>query len=279
MRERAEFLVDYAEQHGPVTVRGLYYQAEVRGVPGIDKTEASYDKVQRQVLLLRRAGRMPYENIADLTRWTRKPRSYNGVEAALRSTAQFYRKALWADADSYLEIWCEKDALAGVIHPVTAEYDVPLMVCRGFSSETFAFEAIEAREDDPRDYVIWYLGDFDRSGRDAADSLMEKITRFADEKGVDVSFNILAIEEQDVLEFDTSDMTALVNLNGGPAGCLRARISASHLPTKHGRTPMQSSLTRSNQTTCGEWCARSSSMSCRPTNSRSCGQPRRASVR
>ena len=30
----------------PVTVRQLYYQAEVPGLPGIDKTEGGYDKVQ-----------------------------------------------------------------------------------------------------------------------------------------------------------------------------------------------------------------------------------------
>ena len=61
MEERAEFLIDYAEEHGPVTVRGLYYQAEVAGVPGIDKTDNCYAKVQRQVLNLRRAGRLAYE--------------------------------------------------------------------------------------------------------------------------------------------------------------------------------------------------------------------------
>ncbi|MGE3366770.1 MAG: hypothetical protein AB7I34_25380 [Rhizobiaceae bacterium] len=50
----------------PVTVRGLYYQSEVHGLPGIDKTDAGYDKVQRrQVLALRRQGRMSYDWIAD----------------------------------------------------------------------------------------------------------------------------------------------------------------------------------------------------------------------
>jgi hypothetical protein len=49
MEERAAFLIDYAERHGPVTVRGLYYRAEVEGLPGIDKAENSYDKNQRQV--------------------------------------------------------------------------------------------------------------------------------------------------------------------------------------------------------------------------------------
>jgi hypothetical protein len=29
MEERATFLIDYASEHGPITVRGLYYQAEV----------------------------------------------------------------------------------------------------------------------------------------------------------------------------------------------------------------------------------------------------------
>jgi hypothetical protein len=35
MEERAKFLIAYAAEHGPVSVRGLYYQAEVRKVPGI----------------------------------------------------------------------------------------------------------------------------------------------------------------------------------------------------------------------------------------------------
>src|ERR1700730_8150802 len=74
---RAEVLIDYAEEHAPVTVRGLYYQAEVAEVPGIDKDDGSYAKVQRQVLALRREGRLPYDCIADATRWMRKPNTHN----------------------------------------------------------------------------------------------------------------------------------------------------------------------------------------------------------
>jgi hypothetical protein len=67
----------------------------------------------------------------------RKPRSFDRVQQALDDTARLYRKSLWTDAETYVEVWCEKDALAGVIFPVTAKYDVPLMVARGFASETF----------------------------------------------------------------------------------------------------------------------------------------------
>ena len=44
MEVRAQFLIDYAEEHGPVTVRGLFYAATVSGVLGIEKTDAGYNK-------------------------------------------------------------------------------------------------------------------------------------------------------------------------------------------------------------------------------------------
>lgn len=193
MEERAEFLIDYARRHGPVTVRGLYYQAEVHGIPGIEKTDAGYAKVQRQVLELRRQGRLPYYCIADLTRSMRKPYSNSSIEEALTDTARLYRKALWSDTNEYVEVWCEKDALAGAIYPVTSLYDVPLMVTRGFPSETFCFEAVAAREHDPRLYVVYYLGDFDRAGRDAASTLQCNLARFAIENGVRFAFCQIAV--------------------------------------------------------------------------------------
>jgi len=202
MEERAEFLIEYASEHGPVTVRGLYYQAEVASLPGITKDDKDYAKVQRQVLLLRRAGRLDYAAIADATRWMRKPRTHDSVEAALRDTAAHYRKALWNDAEEYVEIWCEKDALAGVIYPITSLYDVPLMVTRGFSSETFAYEAIAARKGDDRPYYVYALVDFDRAGRDGANSLQEKLERFASEEGIDLVFEQIAVTEKQITDWN-----------------------------------------------------------------------------
>jgi hypothetical protein len=193
MEERAAFYIAYAEEHGPVTVRGLYYQAEVHGVPGIDKADAAYERVQRQVLNLRRNGQLSYALIADMTRWMRKPASYDSVEAALRATAALYRRNLLNDLEAYLEVWVEKDALAGVIYPVTAAYDVPLMVARGFSSETFCYEAVAQRGSDQRPYYVYYFGDFDRAGQDAARSLQEKLTRFSAEAGIEVRFETVAV--------------------------------------------------------------------------------------
>jgi hypothetical protein len=204
MGQRADFLIDYAQTHGPISVRGLYYQAETANLPGIDKTESSYLKVQRQVLALRRAGRLAYEHIADATRWMRKPRSFDSIEDALLNTVQTYRRNLWRDADSYVEIWIEKDALAGVVYPITELNDVALMVTRGFSSETFAYNAIEARGDDWRDYHVYALFDFDRSGQDAANALKKKLERFAKGKPFNVVFHNLALTERQITQFGLS---------------------------------------------------------------------------
>ena len=198
MEERAAFLIDYAECHGPITVRGLYYQAEVAGIPGIDKTESGYNKVQAQVLALRRAGRLSYYNIADATRYMRRPMTFNGWEDALQETARHYRKSLWAESEVEVEVWIEKSALAGVVYPVTSEYDVPLMPTGGFSSETFAFEAVQRLRGSGKGLVVYSLYDFARSGQDAAKSLREKLWRFGDEYDVLVEFNELGLSAEQV---------------------------------------------------------------------------------
>jgi hypothetical protein len=204
MEIRAKFLIEYAEEHGPVTVRGLYYQAEVHGLPGITKADGDYNKIQQQVLKLRRSGRLPYGNIADLTRWMRKPTTFDSIEEALWNTAVAYRKALWSDTKDYVEIWCEKDALAGVIHPVTSEYDVPLMVTRGFTSETFVYGAMEARGKSTKNFFVYYLGDFDRAGQDAARSLEDKLARFMKGKPFNVYWQIIAVTEEQIQEMGLS---------------------------------------------------------------------------
>jgi hypothetical protein len=133
--ERRAALYAIVRQMEPMTVRQVFYQATVRGI--VEKTEGGYNKVQTDLVVMRKAGLLPYRWLADNTRWQRKPQTWSSPEHAIRETAKFYRKALWDEAESYVEIWLEKDALSGVIEPVTEHYDVPLMVARGYASLSF----------------------------------------------------------------------------------------------------------------------------------------------
>ncbi|MBP0639576.1 hypothetical protein [Cupriavidus sp. AcVe19-6a] len=140
----------------PCTVRQAFYQATVAGI--IDKTEAGYLKVQRLLVEMRRDGWLSHDWIVDNTRWQRKPATYRSLESALQDVAEFYRRDLWADADAYVEIWLEKDALAGVVLPVTERYDVPLMVARGYASESFLHSAAQAIAEVNKPAFIYHLG-------------------------------------------------------------------------------------------------------------------------
>jgi hypothetical protein len=146
----------------PMTVRQVFYALASPG--HIPKTEQGYDQVGYHLLRLRRAGIVPYRFIADNTRWMRKPTTYRSVRAFLEKSQALYRRALWDRLPEAVEIWVEKDALAGVIYQVTQRWDVPLMVTRGFSSETFVYEAAEVINASGKRTHIYYFGDWDPSG-------------------------------------------------------------------------------------------------------------------
>jgi hypothetical protein len=189
MEQRYEALLAITREMQPMTVRQVFYQASVRGI--VDKTETGYSKVQRALVDLRRRGRLPYHWIADNARWQRKPASFRDPAEAMRQAAQYYRKALWADAADYVEVWLEKDALSAVVYDVTAEFDVPLMVARGYASLSFLHEAAEAIAFEDRPAHIYHLGDYDPSGVNAAEKIEETLRTFAPD--AEIHFTRLAV--------------------------------------------------------------------------------------
>lgn len=146
----------------PCTVRQVYYQLVARHA--VPKTEQAYRLVARLLTEMRRGGRVPFAAIADNTRWMRKPASWSSLSDALDQTRRTYRRALWDDQDTYVEIWLEKDALAGVIYDVTREWDVPLMVTPGFPSLSFLHSAAEQIVAIGKPAKLYYFGDRDPSG-------------------------------------------------------------------------------------------------------------------
>jgi hypothetical protein len=200
--------------------------------------------VQGDLTLMRRTGDLPYGWLADSTRWQRKPSTFGSVEEALEETARLYRKALWVDADSYVEIWLEKDALSGVVYPVTDAFDVPLMVARGYASLSFLHEAAEYIGSLDVPAYIYHLGDFDPSGQDAARSIEKTLREMAPE--AEIHFERLAVTPQQIRSWrlptrptKTTDTRAKgfgdisVELDAIPPNRLRALVKKAierHLP-------------------------------------------------
>ena len=150
----------------PMTVRQVFYQLVVRAL--IEKSEKEYQgTVIRLLTEMRLDGTVPFRWIVDESRRRRITETYDNVTDALEATANFYRRSALREAEHYVEIWCEKEALAGVLWDVVSEYDVPLMISKGMPSLTFlygSFQEIYRAAETGKQTYIYQLGDHDPSG-------------------------------------------------------------------------------------------------------------------
>jgi hypothetical protein len=166
------------------------------------KTELGYRAVGRELLKLRRSGRVPYGHITDGTRLIRKPRSWNDLDQMLDDASSSYRRALWHDQQVEVMVLSEKDAISGVVYPVTSRWDVPLGIVRGYSSETFAYEVAEDIAEAPGKVWVYQLGDHDASGVDAWRAFTERVGGFLGDMVTDwarwVEFERLAVTPEQI---------------------------------------------------------------------------------
>lgn len=168
-----------AEEH-PVTLRGVYYR--VVSVGAVDKTENDYRLVGRRLLRLRRDRAISYDHITDGTRWIIRPTTHGSLQQMLDDAAGSYRRQLWRDQPVDVHLFVEKDAMSGVVHPVTERWDVPLGVLRGYCSESFAYSVADAITNcGKRAIFVYQLGDHDPSGVDAWRAFRESVARFLGE--------------------------------------------------------------------------------------------------
>lgn len=172
-------LYEIVEEFQPMTVRQVFYQAVSRGL--IDKKESEYhNAISRLLTRMRKDGDMPWQWIADTSRWMRKPQSFDNMQDMLEDSIDLYRRALWRDQSDYVEVWLEKEALSGVMYPITAQWDVPLMVTRGYPSFTYLAQAAEAilhQVGAHKRPHLYYFGDHDPSGVDIPRHVESEINR------------------------------------------------------------------------------------------------------
>ncbi len=191
------------ERFERMTVRGIFYELESKyGVVPKDDNRG-YRPVQRQVLVMRREGLLPWEFVADGTRWVRRAPTFDSVDDALREMSRSYRRDLWESQDWRIEVWLEKDALADLIWPTADRWGVPLLVSRGCTSVTFLYsaarDASEVRARQGRTTLVFALYDYDAGGARA----FRKIQRGLEEYAPGCALvRQLALTREQVMEWD-----------------------------------------------------------------------------
>jgi hypothetical protein len=186
----------------PLTLRQIYYQLVARQV--IPNLQKYYAKLSRVCVTGRDLGLLPEDSFADRLRELQKPTSWSDLQDYSKTVKSAYRRDKWSDQDKYLEIWTEKDALRGVISPITAKWDIGLLVVRGQVSRTAIYKAYQrysVEQDEEKKCYLFYFGDFDPSGLSIFESLKERISNFEDGYLSEVNFQRLALTQEQINKY------------------------------------------------------------------------------
>lgn len=135
----------------------------------------------------------------DNRRSTQKPSSWSGSNEFVDTVREAFRKNFWASLPDYVHVFCEKDAIAGTVSPVTREYDVPLSPIRGYSSLSYAHQIAVQWNKIDKPIHAYYIGDFDASGFDLERDMQEKLSRYCSRE---FSWHRLGVNAADFDDFN-----------------------------------------------------------------------------
>jgi hypothetical protein len=156
-----EAMVQIVEAVNPITGRGVGYKLFVANL--IDSM--ARNEMQRVYRLLKEAreeGIIDWDWIVDETRTEERVSTWSDPEEYARCVARSYRRDFWDQQECRVKVVSEKSTVYGVLKPVLVEYAVGFLPVHGFSSATTAHDI--AIDDDGRDLILLYVGDYDPSG-------------------------------------------------------------------------------------------------------------------
>lgn len=199
----AQIMTVLREDH-PQSVRHVFYRmTDPRLSEPVEKSDRGYRHVQSRCVKLRRAGLIPYNWIADMSRQGYFTNTYSDAGDFIRQMGGLYRADLWRDAESRCEVWAESRSIASVMLADCKELAVDLYPCGGFTSLSFVHAAAQFHNAsaDKRPLVIVYVGDYDPAGV-LIDVALQRELREHLRSDIELDFRRIGINEEQVELYD-----------------------------------------------------------------------------
>jgi hypothetical protein len=130
----------------------------------------------------------------DETRELERVPTWANPDEYAECVAQSYRRDFWNQQPHRVHIWSEKGTVRGLLAPVLDKLAVGFLPVHGFSSATAAHDIAE--DDDGRDLVVFYVGDFDPSGMFMSEQDLP--ARFAKYDGDHIKLRRIALTREQV---------------------------------------------------------------------------------
>jgi hypothetical protein len=145
----------------PITGRGVGYKLFTRALIA-SMAKSDMQRVYRLLKDARERGQIPWEWIVDENRSIERCATWDDPAHYAECVARSYRRDFWNQQPTRVEVWSEKGTVRGVLAPILDHYAVAFRVMHGFSGATTIHDV--AQDDDGRELIVLYVGDFDPSG-------------------------------------------------------------------------------------------------------------------
>lgn len=187
----------YQAQGYDLTLRQLYYQFVSRDV--IPNNQRQYKMLGNVIDRARRAGYLDWNYIVDRTRNLMGFATYDSPADLIAEQEYMFHRDLWESQDYRIEVWVEKEALAGVIGRASGSYACDYFSCRGYVSQSEMHAAAKRHqryERQGQDVVVLHLGDHDPSGIDMSRDIQDRLSFFGANTVVErIALNMDQVEE------------------------------------------------------------------------------------
>jgi hypothetical protein len=194
---------DYSEQGYDLTLRQLYYQFVARDL--IPNTQQSYKRLGSVISKARMAGLLDWRYIVDRTRNLRGVAHWDDPGDIMHAAASSFRLDKWADQNCRIEVWVEKEALAGVVQRAAEENDVQWFSCRGYTSLSEVWAAgqrLLEYVDRGFEVLILHLGDHDPSGIDMTRDIRDRLKTFMGDAAKEVEVRRIALNMDQIEQYE-----------------------------------------------------------------------------
>lgn len=180
-----EIIEELASEGYTLTLRQLYYQFVSKGL--IPNKQKEYKKLGYLLNKARLAGLIDWDSVEDRIRVMKGRAHWDNPADIIAGARDGFSMDLWVGQTYRPEVWIEKDALAGIAERVCGKWDVPMLVCRGYTSQSAMNDAgdrfkghLASKQGAKGFYIprIIYLGDHDPSGIQMGQDIEKRMEMF-----------------------------------------------------------------------------------------------------
>lgn len=200
-----EIINEYELAGYKLTLRQLYYQFVARDL--IENSVRAYKRLGDAINEGRLLGLIDWAAIEDRTRNLSSLATWDSPADIVQACAKQFRRDIWATQAVRVEVWVEKEALAGVVERTCRRLRIPFFACRGYVSQSEMWEAGQRLatwvDGHLQRVVVLHLGDHDPSGIDMSRDIEARLELFMGRNASEgLTFERIALNMDQIEQYD-----------------------------------------------------------------------------